>query len=403
MDDAGAQAPRIGIDASSVVGQRTGIGHATANLLSALAGIWPEDWPPARVWVNSPHHGIPRHDPWVRANKFKIKRTRIPGRLLLRSWQRLHWPPIERLLGAADLVHAPASYIPPVQRARRVVTVHDVYFNHAPQDVDAYGGGYFLQTFPKGLPAVDHIISVSQFTRDELLRFYELDPDRISVIHSGVDRQRFSSEASSDDDKALERFGIEQPYILCVATLEPRKNLPALVEGFARMMQILKAARQHPPRLVIAGPPGWSTTSMDKLVTDNELRRMIKWTGYVPDEVLPALYRKAFALIFPSVYEGFGMPVLEAMACGCPVVMSNAGSLPEIGGDCATYFNPRSSDSIARSLAKFMIDPHLRSYMRASGLNHVKKFTWESTARATLDVYRRVLTPSESKLVGTGQ
>ncbi len=393
MDEAGAQAPRIGIDASSVVGQRTGIGHATANLLSALAAVWPESWPVPSVWVNSPRHGLPRHDPWVHSEKFHIKRTRLPGRLLLRGWQRLHWPPIERLLGPADLVHAPASYIPPVQRARRVVTVHDVYFNHAPEDVDKYGGRYFLETFPKGLPAVDHIISVSQFTRDELLRFYDLDPERITVIHSGVDRQRFRPEPTPEDDKALERFGVKLPYLLCVATLEPRKNLATLIEGFARMVQILKAARQTPPRLVIAGPAGWGTISMDKLVTDIEIRKMVKWIGYVPDEVLPALYRKAFALIFPSVYEGFGMPVLEAMSCGCPVAMSSAGSLPEIGGDCATYFNPRSSDSIARNLSKFLIDPHLRAYMRASGLNHVKKFTWESTARATLDVYRRVLDP----------
>ncbi len=158
------------------------------------------------------------------------------------------------------------------------------------------------------------------------------------------------------------------------------------------MVQILRR-RARPRPVGIAGPAGWGTISMDKLVTDIEIRKMVKWIGYVPDEVLPALYRKAFALIFPSVYEGFGMPVLEAMSCGCPVAMSSAGSLPEIGGDCATYFNPRSSDSIARNLSKFLIDPHLRAYMRASGLNHVKKFTWESTARATLDVYRRVLDP----------
>ncbi|MEN6627685.1 MAG: glycosyltransferase family 1 protein [Candidatus Sumerlaeia bacterium] len=395
MDPAGARAPRIGIDASSVVGQRTGIGHATANLLNALAEIWPEEWPKISAWINSPRRGLPRQDPWFRTRNLKIHRTRWPGRAILRGWQRLHWPPIEYFTGGVDLIHAPASYIPPVQQARRVITVHDVYFNYAPQDVDTWGGKYFLQTFPRALPSVDHIIAVSKFTRDELLHFYPIDPDKITVVHSGVDRQRFSPEARPDDDRILHRLGIELPYLLCVATLEPRKNLPALMEGYARMIQILKAARQKPPRLVITGPPGWSSISMEKLVTDHEVRKLVKWTGYVPDEVLPALYRKAFALIFPSVYEGFGMPVLEAMSCGCPVVMSNAGSLPEIGGDCATYFNPKSSDSIARGLATFMIDPHLRAYLRASGLNHVKKFSWQQTARETIDVYRRVLEPGE--------
>ncbi len=384
-------APLIGIDGSSVVGLRTGIGHATANLLSALGRIWPEEWPPARLWVNSPRHELPPEDSWRQSPAFNIRRTRMPGRALLRGWQYLGWPPMERMMGPVSLVHSPASYIPPVQNALRVVTVHDLYFKYAPQDVETYGGRYFLQTFPLGLQRVDHIISVSRFTRDELVKFYGLDPGRITVIHLGVDRERFHPESGPEDDEALARLDIEPPYLLCVATLEPRKNLLTMIEGYARMTQILRAARQRPPRLVITGQPGWRVESLRQAVEGADLRDLVRLTGYLPDRVLPSLYRKAYALIFPSIYEGFGMPVLEAMACGCPVLMANAGALPEVGEDCAGYFNPRSSDSISRSLSGFLVDPHQRAHMRAAGLNHVKKFDWINTARGTLDVYRRVL------------
>ncbi len=386
------RSPVIGFDASSVVGQRTGIGYATASLLTGLGRIWPESWPPLKVWINSRRHEPPAADPWMQSPRCSLRRTHLPGRLLLRSWQHLDYPPAERLFGSPlALVHAPASYIPPVQHARRVVTVHDLYFRHAPADVETYGGGYFLKTFPKGLPRVDHIITVSEFTRSELLRFYPLDPERVTAIHLGVDCERFSAQPHGEDDRRLDALAIQPPYLLCVATIEPRKNLPQLIQGYSRMLQVLKAAHQRAPRLVITGPPGWQQDALRARVREAGLEEQVLLTGYVPDDVLPALYRRAFALIFPSIYEGFGMPVLEAMACGCPVVMARAGSLPEVGGECAIYFNPRSPDSIARALGNLVIEPHQREALRAAGLHRVRGFSWESTARATLEVYRRVL------------
>ncbi len=383
--------PQIGIDASAVVGRRTGIGCYTAELLTGLGRIWPEAWPPARVWVNSRRHPLPANDPWHSSPAFSTRRTRIPGRVLLRSWQYLRWPPVERLAGPLDLIHSPASYIPPTRRARRLITIHDVYFKHAPDHVEPYGGRYFLNTFERGLPALDHVIAVSRFTRDEFLRHYPIDPDRITVVPHGVDFDRFHERAEAADDACLTALGIEPPYFFCVATIEPRKNLGALVEAYAKARQIARTDAGELPRLIIAGQQGWDVGAFEARLDEARLRDRIQLTGYVPNAALPALYRQALGFIFPSLYEGFGLPVLEAMACGCPTLISQTASLPEVAGEAAAYFDPKDTSSIANVLARFVTDPSMRNSLREAGLKQVRSFDWATTARKTLEVYKRVM------------
>jgi glycosyltransferase involved in cell wall biosynthesis len=384
--------PRLAIDASSVVGPRSGIGHATARLLTALARLWPEDWPAARVLINSPRHPLPTGDPWLHEPCFQIRHTRIPGRLLLRGWQYLHWPTMERLVGPVGLIHAPASYIPPEGRGiPRIVTVHDLYFHQAPHHVDPYGGKYFFQTFGRKLPRVDQIIAVSRFTRDELTQLYPIDPARITVIGWGVDHDRFDDRPGPDDRQHLDRLGIERPYILSVATVEPRKNLDGLIEAYARVGRLLRATHQKLPRLVITGQAASGSAALTQAVERAQLSDVVTLTGYLPDPVLPALYRQALGCTLPSFHEGFGMPVLEAMACGCPTALARSGALPEIAGEAALYFDPRDPESMARELTRLITEPHLRDSLRHSGQERSAEFTWERTARATLDLYRRTL------------
>jgi glycosyltransferase involved in cell wall biosynthesis len=176
-----------------------------------------------------------------------------------------------------------------------------------------------------------------------------------------------------------------------VATAEPRKNLVNLIEAYARARRILKAARQELPRLVLTGLEGWGLEPLRERVREAGVSDRVTFTGYVPDAVLPALYRQAFAFVFPSVYEGFGMPVLEAMACGCPALIARAGSLPEVAGDAAAYFNPRDTTSMARALANFVAQPQMRVGLRQAGLTQCQRFTWDATAKATLALYRHVL------------
>lgn len=391
MASEGPTSPRIGIDGSSVVGKRTGIGIATAELLTALAECWPAEWPHAKVWVNSRRHPIPEQDAWPKAPAFEVRRTCIPGKALLRAWQYLNWPPVERYMGPLDLVHAPASYIPPSRGARRVVTVHDVYFTHAPEHVDTYGGQYFLQTFARKLPKVDHIIAISEFTRGEIMKHYPIDPERISVVPHAVDLARFTAYEGADDGARIRELGLERPYLLCVATIEPRKNLITLIEAYARMRQILRAGGQKPPHLVITGQPAWGIHALESRLKEAGLHDIVKLTGYVDDALLPPLYRQALGFVFPSVYEGFGLPVLEAMACGCPAAVSQAAALPEVAGEAALYFKPNDSDSMARTLTRFITEPHLRSDLREAGLRRAQMFSWEAAARGILEVYRHVL------------
>ena len=383
--------PRIGIDASSVVGPRTGIGHSTACLLNELANCWPAEWPTPRVLVNSRRHPLPMDDPWLRSGRFDVHHKRWPGKALLRGWQYLNWPPMERMLGPLDVLHAPASYIPPRHSARRIITVYDLYFRQAPLDVEPYGGGYFLKTFERGLPAVDQVITISEFTRGELLHYYPLDPARITVIPLGVDLDRFSPQPDPGDVQQLENLGVKPPYLLCVATIEPRKNLITLIEAYARAREILKAARQQPPPLVIAGQAAWGRPALEARLKEARLGDVVELTGYLPDEALPALYRKAMGFVLPSLHEGFGMPILEAMACGCPVAVSRAAAMPEVAGDAALYLNPRDSQAMARSLVEFISEPHLRASLRSAGFERIKRFTWSGNACSTLDVYLDVM------------
>jgi glycosyltransferase involved in cell wall biosynthesis len=380
-----------------VVGSRTGVGQATAGLLAALARAWPEAWPPPLAWINSPRHPVPTGDPWARSGRIEIKRTRFSGKALLRGWQWLDWPPVERWLGPIDLVHAPSGVVPSARRARRLVTVHDLYFRHRPEHTDAYGGRYFAATYGRRLALADRIACVSEFTRSELLRFYPgLDPARVDAIHWGVDFERFSPEPSPDDARTVAELGLDEPYVICVATHEPRKNLPRLLEGHARWLATRAAKAggdaRRAPLLVIVGGQGWGDARLERRARAAGVADRVRMVGYQPSERMPALYRRALAMIFPTVYEGFGLPALEAMACGCPCALARVGALLEVAGeDAAAWLDPLSAESIAGALEAIVSGQGLRERLREAGLARARRFTWEATARRTLDAYRAAL------------
>lgn len=387
-----ADTPRIILDGSSVVGPRTGIGYATAEILNFLGALWPEGWPPAKLYINSPRHPLPEEDAWRSSPAFEVKHTRYSGRALMRGWQWFGWPPLERLTGCnADLIHAPASYIPPHGRARRVVTVHDVYFNYSLDHVEAYGGRYFYDTFRRKLHTVDHIIAISEWTREEMLRHYDLDPNRITVVNHAVNHERFNTEPIGDETTLLRRLGIDASYFCAVATLEPRKNLLGLIDAYELYARQSGSDFSTLPRLLLVGNPGWGTAQLQARIARSPVRELIQTTGYLESQYLPVIYRGALAMVLPSFYEGFGMPVLEAMACGCPCLLSDKPSLPEIGGEAAIYSDPNDAQALATQLACLNENPALRNDLRSRGLTRSQSFTWERTARETLDVYIKVL------------
>ena len=269
--------------------------------------------------------------------------------------------------------------------------MHDLYFLHAPEHVDAYGGGYFRQTFPRGLPAAAALSSVSAFTRDELLKHYALDPDKLHIVPHGVDHALYRTEPDPQDAPIRAAIGMDAPYLLCVATLEPRKNLARLIAAYARARE---QGTPLPP-LAVAGGRGWGMQSLESIAAAAGVAGSVRALGYVPESKLPALYRGAQGLIFPSLYEGFGLPALEAMACGCPTLLARAGSLSEVGADAAAYLDPLDEAGMAKSICDFAVDMDLRQRMAEAGKARAAGFTWERAARSTLEIYRRAL-PSVS-------
>jgi len=381
---------RIGYDASSTVGQRTGIGICAAHLLSALADELPENWQ-IHALVNSAKHPLPSNDPWVGSPRIKIRHTKLPGRLLLRSWQYLHAPPIETFLGSLDLYHSPASYVTPSISARQVITVHDLFFLRQRDPVDLFGGQYFEKTFPKGLPKARAIITVSEYTRSEVLLAYDVEPDRVFAVPNGYEEKYFNMNRQPDEEAIIQKWSRGALYLLCVASSgpSPRKNMEGLLEAYAKA----RAMNQEIPQLIIAGHSG-SQDEQQRFKTQLERLHLEPYahrTGYLRPEELACLYRNATAMIMPSLCEGFGLPVVEAMACGCPVIAANAGSLPEIAGDAAILMDIESTEQMARTLLQVYSDTLLQGKLTSLGATRAKQFSWKSSAKKTLEIYAEAL------------
>ena len=243
--------------------------------------------------------------------------------------------------------------------------------------------------------------SISGATRDDLVRHTGVHSEKITVIHHGLS-ERFQPVASPDLLAAAQaRYGISGPYFFYIGTIQPRKNLTRLIEAFA-MLEARdlgleaseEVARSNPQplasslRLVIAGKRGWLTEAIERRAAELGVADRVLFTGYVPDGDVPALLSGALGFVFPSLYEGFGMPVLEAMACGAPVLASNSSSLPEVAGDAALLVDPTNTAAIAAAMARLAQEPALRAELRARGLARAAQFTWERCAEQTLAVLR---------------
>ncbi|MBI2888042.1 MAG: glycosyltransferase family 4 protein [Chloroflexi bacterium] len=291
-----------------------------------------------------------------------------------------------------DLVHDPSGVSPFLLGRwaggfKRVVTIHDAIAFRHPEGYPWLNNFLHRSYVPATLGHVDAVITVSQHARADLLRFLPATAGRIHVAPDGVS-ERFAPVPQAVAQQVASRYGCDGPFILSLGAQQARKNLPRLLEAFARLHHQLPAYW-----LAIAGPSLWAHEDLGDVVRRLGLGDAVRLLGYVPEEELPALYSAASLFVFPSLYEGFGLPVLEAMACGTPVVCSSASSLPEVAGDAALLVDPASVQDMAAAMAHVLTDPDLRAGMRAGGLARARQFTWQRTARETVAVYRSVLLP----------
>jgi len=295
---------------------------------------------------------------------------------------RLEW------MARFDLVFAPNFLPPPTAVDRLVVTVHDLAFRLFPGTAPGRTLRW-LHRAEQGFHRARRIIAVSDCTKGDLLATYGIPDDRVEVIPHGVDHEVFRPPPPGSSGSMGPRLGVEGPYLLFLGGIEPRKNLPTLLRAYARLPENVR------PALILAGSGvPWNPEGRDQL--EAALRDLpghaadrVVVTGYVPESEKVHLLQGAAALVYPSLYEGFGLPVLEAMACGTPVLTSNASALPEVAGDAALLVDPRNTDAIEEGMEKLLTNQDLRARLREAGLARAQGFTWDETARRTMNVLHR--------------
>ncbi len=268
-------------------------------------------------------------------------------------------------------------------RTARVVTVHDAFPYTCPRTSTRLDWLVYHAWLPYALPAADAIITDSEQSREDIVKYLPVSPEHVTVVPLAADR-RFRPVEAAAVEPILQSYDVAQPYILYVGALESRKNLPRLLEAYA----LLRAWSER-WRLVIVGARKWKSSPILDTVQRLGLEPHVTFTGYVADEDLPALYTGADLFAFPSLYEGFGLPVLEAMACGTPVVTSNTSSLPEVVGDAALLVDPYDVEAMASAMRQVLEDPALAQALRQRGLARAATFSWERTARETIAVYEQ--------------
>lgn len=306
---------------------------------------------------------------------------RIPNKLLAASTTFLRQPHFSKLVGEFDVLFMPNLNHVVLQPGKKlVVTVHDLSPVVLPEYYDIKRRLWHWSVgFRRTLARADKIIAVSEYTKKELVDVLGLDANKITVVYQGIDHARYKPQLEQSRLRDVRnRYGLPGEFILYVGTLEPRKNVDGLLKAWDAM--------ETKVPIVIAGKPGWKYGNIFKMAQKSSRRRLIQFLGFVPEADKPYVIKLARALAFPSIYEGFGLPVLEAMAVGTPVVTSSVTSLPEVAGDAALLVNPYNTDELTFALEQLVTDEHLREQLITKGLQRAQDFTWDKTAAETLKV-----------------
>ncbi len=382
---------RVGLDGGALSRSESGIGRYTLELIRSLAAL-DEDLD-LRVLANRfrGRGTLPPLGAGVRAVN-----PRIPDRLLKVGWRLAGYPPVEALLGDVDVFHVSDWVHPPLRRARMVATVHDLGPVEHPEWYAPDVVRHFEAVHRSVARRADGVIAVSAATRDAFVARMGADPGRVHVVHSGIPSD-FSPVPSGVAGEVSSRYGLRRPFILYVGTRERRKNLLGLVQAFARVAErhadvdlALVGARPDVEARAVQGAGGWTGRELEETVASLGLTGRVRILGLMPRDDLPALYSAASVFAFPTLYEGFGFPALEAMACGTPVVASNRSAVPEVLGDAAILADPGDADAFGEAMLGVLDDPALASDLSARGRERARSFTWDRTAAGTLRVYRRV-------------
>ena len=384
--------PRIGVDVTSALAQGGGIGRYTRELMRAIAES--DSRYLFKLFSARVPEALPIPDPLpVRKGTISHRLAPISEKWLYRLWYRLRLPlPVQLFTGHLDLYHSPDFVLPPTSGdIPTLLTVHDLSFVHYPDTFPSALVNYLNEVVPWSVKRATHIVADSYATKNDLIDLWQVAEEKITVLYSGVSREYRPVEDDSQIQHVRLATGLaRRPYILSVGTVQPRKNYQMLIRAYAAI------APEFPHDLAIAGGKGWLEEEMTAEAARHNVADRVHFLGFVADEYLPALYSGASLFTFPSLYEGFGLPVLEAMACGVPSLISNSSSLPEVGGEAVMQISPVLPEAWSAGMAMVLSDPQKAAAMRLAGFAQAQRFSWERSAEELLAVYDTLLDNSPS-------
>jgi len=357
-------------------GARTGVEEYTINLLAHLLPLSPEI--NYQLFYNAFRKAKLDYN-WLGLDNVELKDFRVPNRLFFILARYLNQPKIDRLLGKLDLYFNPHFFVAPVSdKCKKVITFHDLSFEHYPEFFSWRKRFWqkFLMDAKQEAKKADKIIAVSESTKNDLVNLYGIDSKKIEVIYSGVGEQ---FQPHVIPAKAGIHYNLPKKFILYFGTIEPRKNLIGLIKAF----ELLK---DKDCKLVMAGTKGWLYQDILKTAQKSKRKNDIFFTGFIQEQDKPYLYNLAQAFVYPSFFEGFGFPPLEAMACGIPVITSINSSIPEVVGDGGIMINPKNIDEMAWAMETVLTDSNLRERLIKKGLRQAQAFSWHNCAKKTLRV-----------------
>jgi glycosyltransferase involved in cell wall biosynthesis len=370
----------IYVDVSAAINSRAGLGRYARSLTQALIE---QTNPPPTLFYNRTSQAEAFSD-WDTIPQRSIRLGYKPWRMIVWQGQALRLG-FNRLVPDATLFHATEHLLLPLRNVPTVLTVHDLIYKLFPQHHKRLNYWFLNTAMPLFVRRADAIITVSQATKNDLMRYYGTPDHKITVVHEAA-ASHFRVAPASEVARVRAKYELPERFLLVVGTIEPRKNLSRLAESLARLRRDFRDLQ-----LVVVGAKGWLYEDFFQRIEALELGDAVRLLGYVPDDDLIAVFRAATVYVMASIYEGAGLPVLEAMACGVPVVSSRESSMPELGADVPRYFNPHDVDNMTDVLGMVLDDESMRTEMAAAGPERAARFSWQRAARETLEVYQKVM------------
>ncbi len=350
---------KIGIDIQTTLGQKTGFGFYVENLVNHL-----------KKYNHKNTYKLYKPDSTTDFNAPKRFR-----------WDQFTFPGMAKK-DHVDILHQPCFSAPVFYSGKIVVTIHDLIAIKFGQDIPLYSRQFFGKWMPFSYRFADRIIAISEHTKKDIIDILKIPEEKITVIYEAADEACKYVADQKIIDSVKSKYGISGNYLIHIGTINPRKNLEFLIKVFSEVVK-----KHHDLKLVITGKKGWYYEGLFKLVEELSLKKNVIFTGYIEDDEKPALYTGAKIFLFPSLYEGFGLPILESMACHTPVISSNTSSLPELIGDAGIKISPHKKDQWVQSINKLLANEEYRQELVAKSLVQLKKFSWDKCAKETIKVY----------------